>query len=57
MFTMILPLKKLLNLRDDLLEKNVDILDKTIVEAVVKNGASSKENDSLTGTYTFRKSF
>lgn len=43
--------KTLLDLDDDLLEKNADILDKTIEEALAKNGEHSKKNDSAKGIH------
>lgn len=41
--------KTLLDLDDELLEQNADALDKTIEEALAKNGQTSKLNESAAG--------
>lgn len=43
--------KTLLDLDDELLEQNADALDKTIEEALAKNGKSSKADESVGGKY------
>lgn len=42
--------KILMDLDDELLEKNADILDKTVEEALASNGESSKKNDCVKGS-------